>query len=101
MTEIHLDKYYQEKCPELYELFLAVYGQKIVYLYLWYLKHLRRYGQTKLYVLNIDGKIINTIVFDLVDKKAREGQTTVNGIDFPTVSEAWQYYINEVFGNLL
>ncbi len=102
MTEIlKFDELWQKEYPEGYCRYLEIYGQRIVALYLWYLKHIRRYGSTKLFLLDRTGKLIDTMHFELQDMKSREGPTSVNGQLFPTIHDAWKHYENMIFENVV
>lgn len=102
MTEISVDKKWEMEYPNGYKIYLAVYKQKIVHLKLWYLKHLRRYGKTNLYLLDRNGKLVEIIDFVLVDKKCNEGRTIISpGQEFNTIHEAWNYFQNLIFETII
>lgn len=102
MTKIHeFDEKWQEEYPEGYSRYFSVYEQRIVSLYLWYLKHIRRYGYVKLFLLDDNKRILDTIYFILEDSKIQEGPTHVNGQLFPSIHDAWNYYQNMIFNTLI
>lgn len=102
MTEIlQFDEYWQKNYPDGYTIYMKVYQQRIVSLYLWYCKHIRRYGKTKLFLIGKDGHLLDTVYFELVDPKRKEGPTIVNGLEFPTIHEAWRYYQDLVFKHIV
>jgi hypothetical protein len=102
MTEIpesiSIDQIWQSEYPEGYENFLKVYGQKIVYLKLYYLKHIRRYGKTKLYLLDLNGNLVTKIEFNVNE----DGQvvTSTNCI-FQDIYLAWKYFQDLVFDTII
>jgi hypothetical protein len=73
--------------------FLQVYKLPLNSLKLLYIKRIRRHGTVKMHILNSMGDITETFIFTLLDKKCQEGQTVVsNGMEFPTIFEAWSWY---------
>lgn len=70
-----------------------IYKLPLITLKLLYVKRMRRYGTTQMHILGSDGEIIETFTFILFDKKTREGKTLVsNGLEFPTIWDAWAWY---------
>jgi len=92
------DQIWQSQYPKGYQNYFRVYGQKIVHLELYYLKHIRRYGKTKLYLQNNDGSLATKIEF-IVNKDGRIA-TSTNHI-FPDIYTAWQYFQDLVFNTII
>lgn len=98
MTEIQdIDQYWRDNFPEGYARYLAIYQQSIRGLKFWYIKHIRRYGYVKLFLIGNNSQIIETMHFKLQDSKQKEGPVIVNGQIFSDLYSSWEYYQNLIF----
>lgn len=93
-----IDVEWSERYPEGYSRFLELYSPyNMFYLKFWWIKHIRRYGYVHIKLKGTEHKF----EFILQDKKCREGLTYVNGILFNTIYDAWQYYQDAIFENII
>ena len=98
MTQIQdTDQYWKENWPEGYARYMAIYQQSIRGLKFWYIKHIRRYGYVKLFLLGNNSQIIKTLHFRLQDPKQKDGSVIINGETFSDLYSAWEYFQNLIF----